>query len=75
MKSYGNATKKNVGSNEVQDDEVEVYEKYSDRPLNPILECATLLKAGFGVRDHRVINRLILSGQLILDGMVCVTWS
>lgn len=54
----------------LHDDRESEYERYSKRPLNPIEECLHLLKSGFDVRDRRVVDRLILSGKIILDGMV-----
>ncbi|KAG0152244.1 hypothetical protein CROQUDRAFT_650348 [Cronartium quercuum f. sp. fusiforme G11] len=69
VQAYKKANKE-LPKNEVQDDHDDLYEKYSHRPLNPIWECAQLLKSGFEVRDRRVIDRLVISGQLILDGMI-----
>lgn len=70
----------NVGSYKQQKDGPDVdeeetggrygCEKYSRRPLNPSEEAVELLKHGFEVRHHRVVELLVMAGKMVLDELV-----
>lgn len=64
------ATATNTLARKSQEEIKACWEKYSNRPHNPIEEAIELLKSGFSVRNERFIDRLVLSGRSICDRMM-----